>query len=347
MAAKPDLTDGWLPYAHELDAALAVADFTKGARLVLREVFAQIFGMAKLKSATLSPSGIASVAGMMREHVSRAIKELVDSGVLVRLGDGTYRFIKDYESWTRKGEPRLTQTELGYCRSARDSALAYVGSGRPKSAPSDRNNLGNTSTEDRNSFVTGGVPESLRDRNSLGTESVPESLRSEAPPYRNAGAELKKREEEKTTQENVDVLKFGSLKEESCPAYPEGDGGMWDISPGKFTMPEKQARAIFRMIWNGWSEPKLCFEFYQYQRHYSDAVWIAALRKAKAQGKAFRSINYILTIATDYQANGIPAPKANAAFMAEPSRPKREMVFTVAPAHFVEHFYGNRSSDSA
>ena len=77
--AKPDLDDGWLKYAHELDAALAVADFTKGARIVLREVFSQVFGPAKSKTARLSPSEIGRRVGMARQNVMRGIDELLNA----------------------------------------------------------------------------------------------------------------------------------------------------------------------------------------------------------------------------------------------------------------------------
>src|SRR5215207_9785089 len=125
--AKPDLDDGWLPYAHELDAALAVADFGKGARIVLREVFSQCFGLAKGRTATLSPAEIGARVGLLKEHVVRAIGSLVSSRVLVRVARGEYRFVKDYEGWIfPDGSARLSKTEIAWCRSAPYVALAHT-----------------------------------------------------------------------------------------------------------------------------------------------------------------------------------------------------------------------------
>ena len=126
--AHPDCDDGWLRYAHELDAALAIADWTKGARLVLREVFAQVFGPAKRKAATLAPTDIARRVGGNKSNVIRAIRELVDGGALIRAEDGTYTFVKDYEVWTRRHKgrtvPRLSPAEVAYARGASRHAQA-------------------------------------------------------------------------------------------------------------------------------------------------------------------------------------------------------------------------------
>jgi hypothetical protein len=133
--AHPDTDDGWLKYAHELDAALAAADFSKGARIVLREVFAQIFGPAKQKTAELSPSDIARRIGRSKGTVGNRITELVESRVLVRVGS-RYAFRKDYETWVRvvrrlpdgsvETVPRLTPAEVQWCRAAPKHALSFV-----------------------------------------------------------------------------------------------------------------------------------------------------------------------------------------------------------------------------
>lgn len=121
--AKPDLDDGWFMLAHELDAALDAADFTKAARVVLREVKAQIFGPRRLRVATISPSEIARGVGRPRQFGVRGVAELVASRALLRVAEGTYRFAKDYESWTWKdGSPRLTPDEVAWAKSAPERA---------------------------------------------------------------------------------------------------------------------------------------------------------------------------------------------------------------------------------
>lgn len=195
MAAKPDLDDGWLPYAHELDAALAVADFTKGARIVLREVFAQIFGPAKLKTARVVATDVAARSGFKRPNVSRAIKELTDSRVLTLESDGAFRFNKDYESWlmadgrnTPDDTPRLTPEEASYCRHATATALAYKnGFGAQKCIQRD--------TPECIQPDTGVYPVGYAKRIPLDTQSVSNGIRENAAPYRNGrGIELKKEE---------------------------------------------------------------------------------------------------------------------------------------------------------
>ncbi len=189
--AKPDCDDGWLKYAHELDAALAVADFSKGARIVLREVFAQIFGPAKAPTARLSPAEIAGRSGHIREHISRAIKELVGSGTLSCEADGSYRFTKDYESWTgytrsgSTGTPRLTAAEVVYCKNAAAVALAYK-HGYP---PKKRTQMVTDDSRDRNHLGTDTVTIGVRERNHLGTDTVTNGVRFEVAPYRNARLE--------------------------------------------------------------------------------------------------------------------------------------------------------------
>src|SRR5262245_25620815 len=112
--ARPDIDDGWIRYAHELDAALACADFSKGARIVLQHVFTQVFGPGKLKTARVSATELATALGSHKAHFVRAVRELTESGVLVRVADG-FRFNKDYPSWhafnrgqNRPAEPRFT-----------------------------------------------------------------------------------------------------------------------------------------------------------------------------------------------------------------------------------------------
>jgi hypothetical protein len=183
--AKPDCDDGWLPYAHELDAALAVADFTKGARIVLREVFAQIYGLAKRKHAELSPTEIGGRIGMARSHVMRGITELVGSGVLIRRPDGLYRFIKDYESWTYKGAPRLSPMEVCYCKHAPKTASSYI-------HPQKQNLLPNEVTHQQSHVTslgneTGGLlPNEVTDVTQRGNGLLPNEVTNSPSPYRNA-----------------------------------------------------------------------------------------------------------------------------------------------------------------
>jgi hypothetical protein len=122
--AKPDTDDGWLRYAHELDAALAVADFTKGERIVLREVFSQTFGPAKRQWVELSPTNIATRLGCDKGYIGKAIASLASAGVLERSAKA-HRFVKNYETWTRGDALMLRPSEVVYCRNAVRQAMAF------------------------------------------------------------------------------------------------------------------------------------------------------------------------------------------------------------------------------
>jgi hypothetical protein len=122
--AKPDTDDGWFKFAVELETALAYAAFSKVARVLLSYVFLQIYGKGiRPKLAYLPQKETALRIRQKRPAVNRAIRELVDSGVLVEIRDDQYRFIKDYEKWTswsrdkdRRGSPRLTPGEVDDCK---------------------------------------------------------------------------------------------------------------------------------------------------------------------------------------------------------------------------------------
>jgi hypothetical protein len=199
--AKPDLDDGWIPYAHELDAALAVADFTKGARIVLKEVFAQLFGPAKAKTANVSPAALAKAVGMRREFIAMGVKELTESKAIERLEDGTFRFNKNYETWlatdTRRranGTFRLTPEEAAYCRFSPAIAMAYT-AGNPFQNQSPARVFPVTvEPKERNQKHTPSVSENTRQRVFPVTQNVSENTRAEVappdPPYVNGRGEF-------------------------------------------------------------------------------------------------------------------------------------------------------------
>jgi hypothetical protein len=129
--AKPDCDDGWLKYAHELDAALAVSDFSKKARLVLRVVFEQIYGPDKLPLATLSPTAIGKAFGRSKQYVEKGISEAVRSKALERVGLRGFRFLKDYEKWVEveadtDPEPRFTPAELRWIKDSPKRSRSYI-----------------------------------------------------------------------------------------------------------------------------------------------------------------------------------------------------------------------------
>ena len=156
--AKPDLNDGYLRYAHELDAALACADFTLGARIVLREVFAQIFGPAKRRTAVVSPSETARRYGLEKSNLLRGVRELIESGVLRKIGECEYHFVKDYESWTRNGRRRLSESMVVAAREAPRMAMSYK---HLSGVNPDTQHGVNRDTSDKRTLITGVNPDTV------------------------------------------------------------------------------------------------------------------------------------------------------------------------------------------
>jgi hypothetical protein len=137
--AKPDTDDGWFKIAVELEAALAYASFSKVARVLIAYVFIQTFGRGtRPKLAYLPQKLVADRIGQKTQAVCRAIRELVDSGVLVEAKDDQYRFVKDYEKWAtwsrdpaKEKQPRLTRKEIKDCKSMPDYAESFRIKGYP------------------------------------------------------------------------------------------------------------------------------------------------------------------------------------------------------------------------
>lgn len=123
--SHPDTDEGWFILVHALDGALACADFTKGARIVIHEVFAQIYGPAKRKRAVLSPTDLGKRFGRDKQYFGRAIRELVTAGALEKFPTD-YKWIKYYQRWTNaNGSPRFTQAEREVLKAAAERAMWF------------------------------------------------------------------------------------------------------------------------------------------------------------------------------------------------------------------------------
>lgn len=109
--AKPDLDDGWFKVAYELLPPLMMCCQRVEASIVLCEVLAQTYGRGKRETAKLEPVKIAARTGRKREYIWKGIRELTANGVIEKMGDGTYRFEKDYEKWGTD-EKRLVEAPL-------------------------------------------------------------------------------------------------------------------------------------------------------------------------------------------------------------------------------------------
>jgi hypothetical protein len=190
--ARPKKDDGYIPIAHELHRAIALANFSKWANVILAEVLFQVFN-GGLEIAMVSPSRVARDYGVSDATVRRAFKELVDSGVLLKAKEGAVSFNKDYDAWVRDGSPRLTTKErekciLGplevgeflrgsYCRDRSASATPTVAQAlRDRSASATPTVA--QALRDRSASATPTVAQALRDRSASATPTVAQALRS-------------------------------------------------------------------------------------------------------------------------------------------------------------------------
>ena len=111
--AQPDFEDRYSRFSFELDASMAFADFSRSQKVVLRDVFAQRSGPARVTTAMPSPARIAEEVGPGKQFIARAIRKLRSSRVLIGTGvPGECRFNEDHEEWTR-ASPRKGDGKAG------------------------------------------------------------------------------------------------------------------------------------------------------------------------------------------------------------------------------------------
>lgn len=312
--AKPDTDDGWLKYAHELDAALAVADFTKAGRIVLREVFSQIFGPAKRRTAEVSATKIGAAWGMDRQNVHRGVKELQEANVLRKQDDGRFAFNKDYESWlasgrgSSPGQLRLSPNEVKACCEAPSRAMAFKGAKGTKNgvdpviSPDDKP----SSNEITPCHLTG--LQNGEGRNLTGLQVVisPDDSLSSKLPTENAAPQTpiedRARDLRQGDKETAAAARESDDKEPQFITDPE----FVRIQDGPHDHPEAEIRRLFSAAWRQWRNAKLCYGLVRLQRKHSIAAWRAALNVCVEENRKPRSAEYVDSIAADFNDDGTP-----------------------------------------
>lgn len=84
---NPQKEDGYTPIANELLEAILKADFSKRQLLVIMTIARMTYGYSR-KSDALSGWQIASMTGLDRSNVSKAITELLDLNVIIKSDSG-------------------------------------------------------------------------------------------------------------------------------------------------------------------------------------------------------------------------------------------------------------------
>lgn len=304
--AKPDLDDGYLRYAHELDAALACADFTKGARIVLREVFSQVFGPARSRTARVFPSELARASGAGKSNLCRAVRELCDSGVLRKISECEYGFVKDYESWTKGRLPRLTPEEISYARLAPSRAMSHK-----------RTSGVNPDTSHRPNRAVFGVN---RDTDGVNPDTATVSIQTPNGVNPDTDAHYIERARIETG-DRIETSCVEDAGEDVCPDVPPDDGPLM-VMPAGYPMGRPDVEDIWRRLWKGWRDPRLCSGFFEHQQWFPADIWRLAISEV-AMGRTIpRTIAYFEQRCGDIQINGVRKPPAGipSAPAAAPSR---------------------------
>lgn len=98
--ASPQLENGFAMIASELVAAIFIADFPKYEKVVLADILLSLYGPQKLKAATIDHIRLAGMIGVDPRITRRAVAALIKRRVIKERANGTFTFVKDWESWT-------------------------------------------------------------------------------------------------------------------------------------------------------------------------------------------------------------------------------------------------------
>lgn len=119
--------------ALDLFPAILSCGLSGYAQTVLAEVLMQSYGPRKRERVFLGATEIHELTGLGRPNIRRAIRELVDAGILSQDGE-YYRFQKDYEQWKPTPGPlssRLGGTILEWIRGSAERLGPHKNSSKP------------------------------------------------------------------------------------------------------------------------------------------------------------------------------------------------------------------------
>lgn len=97
--ASPQLADGYLRLANELQEQLMVTKFNREQRAILDLILRLSYGCRK-KTAVIPKQRYFALVGVFESHVARELKRLETAGVIrVNRETGIYELNKNYETW--------------------------------------------------------------------------------------------------------------------------------------------------------------------------------------------------------------------------------------------------------
>lgn len=110
--AKPQLEEGFTPYANEIEEAFAKINLSPYESRVVRAVARKTYGWHK-KFDRISFSQLQELTSLKRQHASRTMASLISRNIITRRGEGhklQYGIQKDYEQWkdAQTSSPEVT-----------------------------------------------------------------------------------------------------------------------------------------------------------------------------------------------------------------------------------------------
>jgi Bacteriophage replication protein O len=296
--------------ALDLFPAILSCGLSGYAQIVLAEVLMQSYGPRKRERVFLHASELAELTGLNRGNARRAIKELLDAGIVTPDASG-FRFVKDYESWNPNQGP--LKSRLG------GRLLEWIHDATSRLGIDKRSNKSSESTQTQNLPVCGSTQtqrESTQTQDKLSDESTqtqPEPTARVYPDSSHYNDRANARASEDTRDNNRELIS-GALSRgdevnspkpaPEAPAYPHPDTSIFIVHTGPHPEDEPSARRIWAAMWGQWKSEKLCSGFYQHQRWYKSDSWLEAIRAAVSRAVTPGDIRYLETIAADVEVNG-------------------------------------------
>ena len=296
--------------ALDLFPAILSCGLSGYAQIVLAEVLMQSYGPRKRERVFLHASELAELTGLDRGNARRAIKELLDAGIVTPDASG-FRFVKDYESWNPNPGP--LKNRLG------GRLLEWIHDATSRLGIDKRSNKGSESTQTQNLPVCGSTQtqrESTQTQDKLSDESTqtqPEPTARVYPDSSHYNDRAHTRASEDTRDNSRELISAALSRGDEvnspkpapeAPAYPHPDTSIFIVHTGPHPEDEPSARRIWAAMWGQWKSEKLCSGFYQHQRWYKSDSWLEAIRAAVSRGVTPGDIRYLETVAADVEVNG-------------------------------------------